>query len=231
MLLEHSLNQYDLDLDHIHSKLLQMGGLVERRFHDALQCFCAGDTKRAEKIMQAIEHVDSLQVTLDHACTQLILRRHPAAKDLRTMMATVKVIAELEQVGDEAIKIARAARDLPVRWGVAVNHYEVVRVIAGCVGALLHDALDAFARLDARQAGSIIAQDRAVDIEFRSVTHILTTFMMEDPHFVSSALNTMWVANAVERISEHAIDIAKYVICLLEGRDIRHAEGADARGD
>lgn len=231
MLVDQPLKQYDLDIDHIHSKLLQVGGLVERRFHDALQCFCMGDIRRAEKIIQAIEHVDSLEVALNNACHQLILGRHPAAKELRTVMATVKVIVELEQVGDEAIKIAGAARDLSERWGVAVNHYDVVRVIAGCTGSLLHDALDSFARLDARQAVIIIAQHRAVHIEFRSVTHILTTFMMEDPGLVSSALNTMWMANAVERIGEHAINVAECVIDLVEGRYIERIEGADAMAD
>lgn len=136
MLLEHSLKKNDSDLLQIQSMLLQVSGLVEHRFHDALKCFCAGDIRWAEKILQAIGHVDGLEVKLSNACNQLILRHHSEAKDLLIVLATVKVIDELDQVGDEVGKIACAAHDLSERWGVAVNHYEVVRVIAGCAEVL-----------------------------------------------------------------------------------------------
>lgn len=225
---EHSSKQYDLDLEQIRSKVLLMGGLVENQFHDALECFRTGDADRAEKIMQADAQVNRLEVTLDDACSHLIVRRQPAANDLRTVMATIKVITDLERVGDEATKIARAARSMKDRGVAAINHYETVRVIAASAAALLHDALDAFARLDAQQATALIAQDKAVDHEFRSIMRNLITFMMEDPRTISTALDTLWVAKAVERIGDHAKNIAEYVIFVVEGKDIRHTDYAAA---
>ena len=187
---EHSSKQYDLDLEQIRSKVLLMGGLVESQFHDALECFRHGDVDRASRVMQADEQVNRLEVTLDDACSHLIVRRQPAANDLRTVMATIKVITDLERRGDEATKIARAARSMQERGVVSINHYETVRVIADSAGALLHDALDSFARLDAQQATRLIAQDKAVDHEFRSIMRNLITFMMDDPRTISSALET-----------------------------------------
>ncbi|MFL6718906.1 MAG: phosphate signaling complex protein PhoU [Burkholderiaceae bacterium] len=223
---EHSSKQYDLDLEQIRSKVLLMGGLVESQFHDALECFRHGDVDRASRVMQADEQVNRLEVTLDDACSHLIVRRQPAANDLRTVMATIKVITDLERIGDEATKIARAARSMQERGVVSINHYETVRVIADSAGALLHDALDSFARLDAQQATRLIAQDKAVDHEFRSIMRNLITFMMEDPRTISSALETLWVAKAVERIGDHAKNIAEYVIYIVEGKDIRHTDYA-----
>ena len=223
---EHSSKQYDLDLEQIRSKVLLMGGLVESQFHDALECFRNGDVDRASRVMQADEQVNRLEVTLDDACSHLIVRRQPAANDLRTVMATIKVITDLERIGDEATKIARAARSMQERGVVSINHYETVRVIADSAGALLHDALDSFARLDAQQATRLIAQDKAVDHEFRSIMRNLITFMMEDPRTISSALETLWVAKAVERIGDHAKNIAEYVIYVVEGKDIRHTDYA-----
>ena len=223
---EHSSKQYDLDLEQIRSKVLLMGGLVESQFHDALECFRHGDVDRASRVMQADEQVNRLEVTLDDACSHLIVRRQPAANDLRTVMATIKVITDLERIGDEATKIARAARSMQERGVVSINHYETVRVIADSAGALLHDALDSFARLEAQQATRLIAQDKAVDHEFRSIMRNLITFMMEDPRTISSALETLWVAKAVERIGDHAKNIAEYVIYVVEGKDIRHTDYA-----
>jgi phosphate transport system protein len=223
---EHSSKQYDLDLEQIRSKVLLMGGLVENQYHDALECFRNGDVERAGRVMQADEQVNRLEVTLDDACSHLIVRRQPAANDLRTVMATIKVITDLERVGDEATKIARAARSMQERGVVSINHYETVRVIADSAGTLLHDALDSFARLDAQQATRLIAQDKAVDHEFRSIMRNLITFMMEDPRTISSALETLWVAKAVERIGDHAKNIAEYVIYVVEGKDIRHTDYA-----
>ncbi|MGN6388895.1 MAG: phosphate signaling complex protein PhoU [Burkholderiaceae bacterium] len=224
---EHSSKQYDTDLETIRSRVLLMGGLVESQFQDAMTCFRTGDTGQAAIVIKADENVNRLEVSLDDACSQLIVRRQPAANDLRTVMATIKVITDLERIGDEAAKIARAAKSAQER-GVAptINHYETVRVIATSAAGMLHDALDAFARLDHRQALRLIAQDEVIDHEFRSILRTLITFMMEDPRTISSALDTLWVAKAAERIGDHAKNIAEYVIYIVEGRDIRHTDYA-----
>jgi phosphate transport system protein len=228
---EHSSKQYDMDLETIRSKVLLMGGLVESQFHDAIACFRSGNIGQAETVIKADENVNTLEVSLDDACSHLIVKRQPAANDLRTVMATIKVITDLERIGDEATKIARAAKNITERGVTTINHYETIRVMATSASNMLHDALDAFARLDGKQAIKLIAQDEAVDHEFRSIMRTLITFMMEDPRTISSALDTLWVAKAIERIGDHAKNIAEYVIYIVEGKDIRHTDYAATQLD
>ena len=223
---EHSSKQYDQELEAIRSKVLLMGGMVETQFDEALECFRVGDAGRAERVMAEDDAVNQLEVQLDDACSHLIVRRQPTANDLRTVMATIKVITDLERIGDEASKIARTAKSLHERGGVSFAHYDMVRTIARGSVDLLHNALDAFARLDGRQALELIAADEVIDHEFRTILRNLITFMMEDPRTISSALDTLWVAKAIERIGDHAKNIAEYVIYVVEGRDIRHSKPA-----
>ncbi|MDP3842072.1 MAG: phosphate signaling complex protein PhoU [Oxalobacteraceae bacterium] len=227
----HSSKQYDLELDLIQSKVLAMGGLVESQFHDAMACFRSGDIVQAEQVIKGDAAVNQLEVTLDDACSRLIVRRQPTANDLRIVMSTYNLITDLERIGDEASKIARAAKSIKERGAAILNHYETVRVIAANTSDMLHDALDAFARLDEKQAIRIIAQDEGVDFEFRSILRNLITFMMEDPRTISIALDTLWVAKAIERIGDHAKNIAEYVIYIVEGKDIRHTDYAAANKD
>jgi phosphate transport system protein len=208
---EHSSKQYDLDLEGIRSKVL---------------LFRTGNAAQAEQVIKADENVNRLEVALDDTCSHLIVKRQPAANDLRTVMATIKVITDLERIGDEATKIARAAKTIQERGSSSINHYETVRVIATSASDMLHDALDTFARLDQKQALRLIAQDAVIDHEFRSIMRNLITFMMEDPRTISAALDTLWVAKAIERIGDHAKNIAEYVIYVVEGKDIRHTDYA-----
>jgi phosphate transport system protein len=223
---DHSSKQYDQELEAIRSKVLLMGGMVETQFDEAVNAFRVGNCESAEKVIADDHAVNQLEVQLDDACSHLIVRRQPAANDLRTVMATIKVITDLERIGDEAAKIARTAKSLHERGLVGFNHYEVVRTIARGTADMLHDALDAFARLDGKAAVQIIAQDDTIDFEFRTIMRNMITFMMEDPRTISSALDTLWVAKAIERIGDHAKNIAEYVIYVAEGRDIRHSRPA-----
>lgn len=223
---EHSSKQYDTDLETIRSKVLAMGGLVESQFQDAISCFRTGNVPQAEQVIKADENVNNLEVSLDDACSHLIVKRQPTANDLRTVMATIKVITDLERIGDESTKIARAAKSITERGVTTINHYETIRVMSISASNMLHDALDAFARLDGKQAIRLIAQDELVDHEFRSIMRTLITFMMEDPRTISGALDTLWVAKAIERIGDHAKNIAEYVIYIVEGKDIRHTDYA-----
>lgn len=227
----HSSKQYDLELEMIQSKVLAMGGLVESQFQDAMSCFRSGDLAQAEQVIKGDDTVNQLEVTLDDACSRLIVRRQPTANDLRIVMSTYNLITDLERIGDEAAKIARAAKSIKERGGAILNHFETVRVIAASTRGMLHDALDAFARLDEKQAIRIIAQDERVDYEFRSIMRNLITFMMEDPRTISIAMDTLWVAKAIERIGDHAKNIAEYVVYIVEGKDIRHTDYAVAKKD
>ncbi len=228
---EHLSKQYDMDLETIRSKVLSMGGLVETQFLDAIASFRNADIKRAEQVVKGDEAVNQLEVVLDDACNHLIVRRQPAANDLRTVMASIKIIIDLERIGDEATKIARTVMNMHNRSTTINNHYETVRVIADSATNMLHDALDAFARLDEKQAISLIAQDAIIDHEFRSIMRNLITFMMEDPRTISSALDTLWIAKAIERIGDHAKNIAEYVIYVVRGKDIRHTDFAATQLD
>lgn len=220
----HSLKQYDLDLEQMRSKVLQMGGLVENQFDDALECFRNGNAERAETIMRADQRVNRLEVLLDDDCSHLIVRHQPTANDLRAVMASIKIITDLERVGDEAAKIARAARSMQERGIGISDHGDGVCLMADAVGTLLHDVLDSYARLDALQAARLIARDKAVDHEYRTIMRTLITFMMEDPRSISSVLEILWVTKAVERIGDHAKNIAEYVIYIVEGKDVRHQD-------
>jgi phosphate transport system protein len=226
MIGEHSSKQYDNELEAIRSKVLLMGGIVETQFTDAMTCFRVGDIEHADRVIAGDDAVNKLEVSLDDACSHLIVRRQPTANDLRTVMATIKVITDLERIGDEAAKIARMSKNLYSRGVVGVNHYDMVRSIAAETTDMLHDALDAFARLDGKQALALIAKDAVIDHEFRSIMRNLITFMMEDPRTISAALDTLWVAKAIERIGDHAKNIAEYVIYVVEGKDIRHTRPA-----
>ena len=230
MIGEHSSKQYDQELESIRSKVLLMGGMAETQFEEALNCFRVDDAARADKVMADDHAVNQLEVQLDDACSHLIVKRQPTANDLRTVMATIKVITDLERIGDEASKIARTAKSLHARGVGGFAHYDMIRTIGKATSDLLHDALDAFARLDGKQALQIIAADEIVDHEFRTILRNLITFMMEDPRTISSALDTLWVAKAIERIGDHAKNIAEYVIYVVEGRDIRHSKPAVQEG-
>ncbi len=223
---EHSSRQYELDLEAIRSRVLQMGGLVEKQYFDAMNCFRTLNVAEADRIIATDIEVNQMEVALDDACTHLIVKRQPAANDLRTVLATLKVITDLERIGDEATKIARAAHRIHQRGLAPIAHEEIVRIMAASAGKQLHDALDAFARLDPKQATRLIVGDEEIDHEYRGVMRTSVTFMMEDPRTISAALDTMWVAKAIERIGDHAKNIAEYVVYIVEGKDIRHTDYA-----
>ena len=233
---EHSSKQYDADLETIRSKVLLMGGLVEKQFQDALEVFRSGNVEVGKRIIKDDEQVNHFEVELDNACSHLIVRRQPTANDLRTVMATIKVITDLERVGDEAAKIARIAielheRGLSTRSQSAINHYDTVQVIAKGVVDMLHNTLDALARLDEKQAIKLIQQDAVIDKDFSFIMRNVITYMMEDPRTISAAMNTLWVAKAIKRIGDHAKNIAEYVIYIVEGKDIRHSDYASIKQD
>jgi phosphate transport system protein len=223
---EHSSKQYDQDLETIRSKVLLMGGLVESHFHDAMACFRTGNAAQAEAVIKADEEVNRLEVMLDDMCSHIILKRQPAANDLRTVMATGKVITDLERIGDESTKIARIAFEAHTKNKNTsmFSGYETVRVLASSVAEMLHQSLDIFARSDDAKAVKLIAQDEIIDGDFRSIMRNLITYMMEDPATISQSLDALWVAKAIERIGDHVKNIAEHTIYIVAGKDIRHSD-------
>ena len=219
---EHTNRQYDQDLEAIRSRMLQMGGLVEAHIRSAIIGYMDGDVHRALQVIAGDAKVNDLELAIDNELGQIIVRRQPAASDLRLILAASKIVTDLERIGDEATKIARMAKDNageplqhPVRLP-ALNHLSEV-----CTG-MLRRALDAFARLDAAAAAKVAAEDRIIDEEFHAILRQLITFVMEDPRSITSVLQIVWVAKAFERIGDHAKNIAEYVIYVVKGRDVRH---------
>jgi phosphate transport system protein len=223
---EHASKQYDLDLGSIRSRVLAMGGLVESQIRHALDALATGDIRLSDEVVAADHKVNAMEVALDGDCSQLIVRRQPAAGDLRMIFAITKTVTDLERIGDEAQKIARMAKNIHERGGAQAPPMVQVRHAAEAAISMLRRTLDAFARLDVDTAREVIRDDAAVDTEFRSVLRQLITFMMEDPRTISTALDIVWVAKAIERIGDHAKNMAEYVIYIVEGTDVRHTKGS-----
>ncbi|HEX4583234.1 MAG TPA: phosphate signaling complex protein PhoU [Burkholderiaceae bacterium] len=221
---EHTIKQYDQELESLRGRILQMGGLVESQLRMAIDCFEQGDLRKADEVVEADEKVDDEELELGRLIVNLIVRRQPAANDLRLIMGVSRAVTDLERIGDEATKIARAARwvhekDVVVR----TPRIRDIRVSAEVALSMLRGALDAFARLDAVSAAEIIREDAGVDEQFRLILRQLITFMMEDPRTITGSLDTVWVAKAIERIGDHSKNIAGDVIFIVQGEDVRHA--------
>jgi phosphate transport system protein len=219
---EHLSRQYDSDLEDIRSRVLQMGGLVESQILSAIDCFVTGDYDVMAQVSDTDRRVNTYEVGIDDACAHVIARRQPAAGDLRLIMAVSKIVTDLERIGDEAEKIARMARQIHDRGGLPMPPSVDVRHAGNLAVAMLRQVLDAMARLDAEEAERIIAEDVTIDDEFRAIVRQLITYMMEDPRTISTSLDILWIAKAIERIGDHAKNIAEQVIYIVHGTDVRH---------
>jgi phosphate transport system protein len=220
--MEHLSRQYDSDLEDIRSRVLQMGGLVEAQILAAIECFATGNFDLMAQVTDGDRRVNSYEVEIDDACTHVIARRQPAAGDLRLIMAVSKIVTDLERTGDEAEKIARMARQIYERGRLQIPRSADVRQAGQLAVAMLRRVLDAMARLDAVEAERIIDEDATIDDAFRGIVRQLVTYMMEDPRTISTALDIVWIAKAIERIGDHAKNIAEQVIYIVHGTDVRH---------
>jgi phosphate transport system protein len=225
---EHSFKQYDIELESMRSNILRMGGLAESQLKTALDAFESSDIELADNVIAADRRVNDLQIELDQMVNHVIARRQPTASDLRLVMGIAKTITDLERVGDEAAKIARAAKWMKDKGAAfRINRIPDLRQSGEIAARLLHRSLDAFARLDAQAAAAIIRDDAGIDDRFKATLRQLITYMMEDPRSISAAIDTVWVAKAIERIGDHAKNIAEHVIFISHGADVRHASPED----
>src|SRR5687767_10275708 len=221
---DHASKQYDLDLGSIRSRVLAMGGLVESQIRRAIDALASGDLQLSDEVIAADHKVNAMEVALDGDCSQLIVRRQPAANDLRMIFAITKTVTDLERIGDEAQKIARMAKNIHQRDGSQAAPVVQVRHAAEAAISMLRRTLDAFARLDVNTAMEVIRDDAGLDTEFRSILRQLITYMMEDPRTITTALEIVWIAKAIERIGDHCKNMAEYVIYIVEGTDVRHTK-------
>ena len=218
---EHASKQYDLDLDSIRSRVLQMGGMVESQIRRALEALANGDRALIDQVIADDHRVNGMEVALDGDCSQVIVRRQPAANDLRMILAITKAVTDLERMGDEAQKIARMAKSIHERGATHKTPVELGHASELAI-SMLRRTLDAFARLDCNTAAEVIRDDAGIDAEFGSILRQLITYMMEDPRTISTALEIVWVAKALERIGDHAKNMAEQVIYIVKGTDVRH---------
>lgn len=217
----HTSQQYNAELEEIRSKVLKMGGLVEDQLNSALSAIVEGDSGLGERVMTSDFKINALEVEIDEECNQILVRRQPAATDLRFVIAVIKTITDLERMGDEAERVGRMAVQLAERERPK-NQYGEIRHLGEMVKRVVRDALDAFARTDVEAAIEARERDIEIDSEYESIMRQLITFMMEDPRQIPRTLAVMWSVRALERIADRACNICEYVIYLVKGRDIRH---------
>lgn len=220
---EHSVRKYDEELEAIRSRVLHMGGLVESQVRTALAALEKGDLELAQQSIDADRRVNELELEIDQMVIHVIARRQPTAGDLRMIIGTTKAVVDIERIGDEATKIARAVKWLHEKGaGARMHRVPDIQHSGEIAVSMLRRTLDAFARMDVAAAASIMKDDRGVDDRFRATLRQLITYMMEDPRTISSSLDIVWAAKAIERIGDHSKNIAEFIIFIAQGIDTRH---------
>ena len=221
---QHISHKFDEEMQNLRNQVLKMGGLVEQQINGAVLALLTTNAPGAEKIILNDHKVNAFEVRIDEACTRILARRQPAATDLRMVVAVIKTITDLERIGDEAEKIAKMALNLAEDDVGFHSRYAGMHHLADQVKRMVHDVLDAYARLDVDAALKVVRDDIVADKEYQDLMRMLITYMMEDPRTISEVLDVIWAARALERIGDHAKNIGEYVIYLVKGRDIRHLD-------
>jgi phosphate transport system protein len=219
---KHLSTQFDVDLNTINAHLMEMGGLVEAQVANVMKAFSNMDAELASEVLAKEKDVNNYELQIDKECAEILAQRQPTAKDLRLVLAVAKAISNLERVGDEADHIAaRIKKIVEVNAPYQINVAEI-RIAGQMALGLLRRSLDAFARMDSKAAATIVADDLEIDNEFRGFVRKLNSYMSEDPRIISTALEILFIAKAVERIGDHAKNISEFVIYVDKGMDVRH---------
>ena len=221
---KHLSTQFDSELNALSASVMELGGLVESQIRQAIHALAEFSTDVARQVIETEDRVNQMEVDIDRDLSSVIARRQPTARDLRLLMAISKTTANLERVGDEARRIARMVLSIAEKGGAARSlPAGELRVAADLASAQLRKVLDAFARLDTAAAVAIMKEDDLLDREFDGFVRKLITYMMEDPRTISSSLDLLFVAKAIERIGDHAKNIAEFIIYVVKGADVRHS--------
>jgi phosphate transport system protein len=218
---QHISAKFNEELESLRNQMLEMGGKVEQQLSEALDALMKMDSGAAELIVNRDREVNQMEMAIDDECASILARRQPTASDLRLVVAIIKVNTDLERIGDEAAKVAKQTVRLS-EDGMSPSNFIEIRHIGSRVASMLRNALDAFARLDVNMAVEVVKGDVEVDREYGSAMRSLVTFMMEDPRDIGVILNEMWALRSLERIGDHACNIAEHVVYLVRGLDVRH---------
>lgn len=219
---QHISRRFNEDLERVRNQVLAMGGFVEQQLAKSVAALVEGDSSLSESVARDDVKVNDMEVSIDEECSRILATRAPAAGDLRLIVAIIKAITDLERMGDECEKIGYIGSRLATQERPA-DKYREIKHLGRVVQDLVHDALDAFARMDAEAALRVARRDRLVDEEYEAIQRQSITFMMEDPRTIRRALDVMWVVRALERIGDHAKNIAEFIIYIVKGADVRHA--------
>lgn len=224
---KHLSTQFDSELNGVSSKVMEMGGLVEEQIRLAIQSLSTFSAELAGQVTDTETRVNTMEVEIDRDLSSIIARRQPTARDLRLLIAISKTTANLERAGDEAAKIARMVKSILHSGSARALPSADLRLAADLASNQLRKALDSFARLDTNMAVGILKEDDIIDKEFDGFVRKLITYMMEDPRTISVSLDLLFVAKAIERIGDHAKNIAEVVIYIVKGADVRHTTMAE----
>lgn len=229
---DHTSSQFDAEMESIRTGVLSMGGLVERQMTRAIEALQEDDDEHLIDAVGADEReINQFQVHIDQQCAQIIARRQPTAVDLRLIMTVTKVVNDLERIGDEIKKVAyKAAGVRGSERLTRIRYFDTVRM-AGGAQHMLRMALDSFARLDVNAAAEVIEEDEDIDLAFNAIMRQLISFMMEDPRTISAALEVVFITKSIERIGDHAKNIAESVVQAVKGVDVRHASAEQIRAE
>jgi len=219
---KHLSSQFDSELNGVSSRVMELGGMVESQIQQAVYALAQFDTEAADRVIETETRVNAMEIEIDRELSSIIARRQPTARDLRLLIAISKTTANLERVGDEANKIARMVKSIIESGSSRALPSTDLRIAADLASGLLRKALDAFARLDTAAALSILKEDDLIDQEFDGFVRKLVTYMMEDPRTISASLDLLFLAKAIERIGDHAKNIAEFIIYIVKGADVRH---------
>jgi phosphate transport system protein len=222
----HISRRFNEDLERVRTQVLAMGGFVEAQLAKAITSLIEGDSSLGESVAMDDLKVNGMEVSIDEECSRILATRGPAAGDLRVIVAIIKTITDLERIGDEGEKIGFIASRLATMERPE-NKYREIKHLGRIVSEMVHESLDAFARMDAEGALRVARQDRVVDEEYEAIHRQCITFMMEDPRAIRRALDVMWVVRSLERIGDHAKNICEYVIYMVHGKDVRHTSLED----
>ncbi|MCS6947421.1 MAG: phosphate signaling complex protein PhoU [Steroidobacteraceae bacterium] len=226
----HISRRFNEDLERVRSKVLAMGGFVEQQLAKAVTALVEGDSGLGDQVARDDFKINGREVDIDEECQKILATRAPTAGDLRVVVAIIKTITDLERMGDEIEKIGYIAARLAAQER-PVDKYREIKHLGRVVQDMVHDALDAYARMDADAALRVARMDRSVDEEYEAIQRQSITFMMEDPRSIRRALDVMWVVRALERIGDHAKNVCEYVIYMVHGKDIRHTRLEDVESE
>ena len=220
---KHISSQFDSELNAISTRVMEMGGVVELQLRTAIAALSDMDVEAADNVIELETEVNNFELELDHDISSIIGRRQPTARDLRLLMAMARTTGNLERAGDEVTKMARMVHSI-IKSGEARSlPTSELRSASEMAVNLLRKSLDAIARLDVHMALTIIKEDDLIDQEYNGFLRKLMTYIMEDPRTISASLNLLFLAKAIERVGDHAKNIAESTIYVVNGEDVRHA--------